>query len=74
MPILGCGGRENVESGKHRGREDRLPQRGRDDEEVRPPQHRQAVGGVHQERARIHGDGVHALWRSQNVRLLLRFF
>ena len=66
-PPAGCRGRQDAEDWLDGGGEDRLPERGRHDEAFRPQERRQAARRVHQERARLHRHGVHALRRSQDV-------
>ena len=60
-PRLGGRRRQDSQDGQQRGGEDRLPERGGHHEEVRPQEHREVAGGLHQERASLHCDGVHAV-------------
>lgn len=65
--LIGGSGRENFEDRFDGGREVGFPVWGWYDEKVRPQKHRQTFGGLHPKWTYLYCDGIHALWRSQNI-------
>ena len=65
--LIGGSGRENFEDRFDGGRKVGFPVWGWYDEKVRPQKHRQTFGGLHPKWTYLYCDGIHALWRSQNI-------
>ena len=63
----GRSGGKNFENRVHSRRKIRFPWRSGHDEKIRPQKYCQTSGGLHKKRTNLYCNGIHALWRPQNV-------